>query len=150
MTTQATLLDRIQIEDLLIDYFQPLGSAGHDMTGFYTGDGVLDLNGRVYQGKRGIEQAYREAASAMGPGFKGKFHILMSNPKIVVNGETATADLIWTGIASETVKSPPHLVEQGREHDDLVKQAGRWLLRKRMITSDGGLPDFYARTYRDR
>ena len=86
----------------------------------------------------------------MGPGFKGKFHMLMNNPRIVVNGERATADLIWTGVASETVTSQPHLVEQGREHDELVKLAGHWLLKKRVITSDGGLPDFYAKTYRDR
>ena len=150
VTTEATLLDRVQIEDLLIAYYQPLGSGGSDMSGFYTDDGVLDLNGRVYQGKAGIEQAYRDAANAMGPSFKGKFHMLMNNPRIVVDGATATADLIWTGVASETVTSPPHLVEQGREHDELVKQQGRWLLKKRVITSDGGMPDFYAKTRRDR
>jgi hypothetical protein len=150
VTTQATLLDRIQIEDLLIAYYQPLGSGGGDMTAFYTEDGVLDLNGRVYQGKAGVKQAYRDAAAAMGPSFKGKFHILMNNPRIVVNGESATADLIWTGVASESATAQPHLVEQGREHDDLVKLAGHWLLKKRVITSDGGLPDFYAKTYRDR
>jgi hypothetical protein len=150
VTTEATLLDRIQIEDFLVAYYQPLGSGGEDMTVFYAGDSVLDLNGRVYQGKAGVRQAYRDAAGAMGPGFKGKFHILMNNPRIVVNGESATADLIWTGIASETVKSLPHLVEQGREHDELVKQSGQWLFKKRVITSDGGLPDFYAKTYRDR
>jgi len=150
VTTEATLLDRIQIEDLLIAYYQPLGSAGEDMTAFYTEDGVLDLNARVYQGKAGVRQAYKDAAAAMGPSFKGKFHMLMNNPRIVVNGESATADLIWTGVASETATSQPHLVEQGREHDELVKMAGRWLLKKRVITSDGGLPDFYANTYRDR
>lgn len=150
VTTQATLLDRIQIEDLLIAYYQPLGSAGEDMTAFYTEDGVLDLNARVYQGKAGVRQAYKDAAAAMGPSFKGKFHMLMNNPRIIVNGESATADLIWTGVASETATSQPHLVEQGREHDELVKLAGHWLLKKRVITSDGGLPDFYANTYRDR
>jgi hypothetical protein len=151
ITTQATLLDRIQIEDLLIAYYQPLGpGSGADMAQFYTEDGVLDLNNRVYQGKPGIRQAYKDAATAAGPSFKGKFHMLMSNPQIVVHGENATADLIWTGIASETVKAAPHLVEQGREHDELVKQDGRWLLKKRIITSDGGIPDFYAQTYKDR
>ena len=149
-TTEATLLDRIQIEDLLIAYYQPLGSGGEDMTAFYTEDGVLDLNGRVYRGKVGVRQAYKDAAAAMGPGFKGKFHMLMNNPRIVVTGDSATADLIWTGVASETPTSQPHLVEQGREHDDLVKLAGHWLLKRRVITSDGGLPDFYAKTYRDR
>ena len=124
--------------------------SGADMAQFYTEDGMLDLNNRVYQGKPGIRQAYKDAATAAGPSFKGKFHMLMSNPQIVVHGENATADLIWTGIASETVKAAPHLVEQGREHDELVKQDGRWLLKTRIITSDGGIPDFYAQTYKDR
>ena len=151
ITTQVTLLDRIQIEDLLIAYYQPLGpGSGADMAQFYTEDGVLDLNNRVYQGKPGIRQAYKDAATAAGPSFKGKFHMLMSNPQIAVHGDAATADLIWTGIASETVKAAPHLVEQGREHDELVKQDGRWLLKTRIITSDGGIPDFYAQTYKDR
>jgi hypothetical protein len=149
-TTETTLLDRIQIEDLLIAYYQPLGSGGEDMTAFYTEDGVLDLNGRIYRGKPGVRQAYADAARAMGPSFKGKFHMLMNNPRIVVNGKSATADLIWTGIASETETSQPHLVEQGREHDELVKQSGHWLLKNRVVTSDGGLPDFYAKTHRDR
>jgi len=150
ITTQATLLDRIQIEDLLVAYYQPLGSAAEDMSQFYAEDGVLDLNGRVYQGRKGVDQAYRDARAAQGLDFKGKFHMLMSNPRIVVSGDTATADVIWTGISSDTVKSAPHLVEQGREHDELVRQGGRWMLKKRVITSDGGIPDFYFQTYKER
>ncbi len=138
-TSAAALLDRIQIEDLLIDYYQPLGAAGSDMAQFYIDDGVLDLNGQVFHGKAEIQQIYQRATGAMDPKLKGKVHLLMSNPKIVVDGDTATADLIWTGYASETVTLPPYLVEQGREHDDLVKQAGRWLLKKRAVISDAGL-----------
>jgi hypothetical protein len=150
VTTQATLLDRIQIEDLLIAYYAPLGGGHEDFAGFYTSDGVLDINGRVYHGKAGIVQAYKDAGAAQGPDFKGKFHMLLTNPRIVVTGSTATADAIWTGVASDTPSARPHLVEQGREHDELVKQGGRWLIRHRMITSDGGLPPFYAKTYKNR
>ena len=149
-TTAANLLDRVQIEDLLVDYYAPLGSGGEDMTRWYTADGVLDLNGRVYQGRAGIEKAYKDAAVAAGSSFKGKFHMLMTNPRIEVHGDKATADLIWTGIDSETVKAQPHFVEQGREHDDLVKVGEDWLIARRLITSDGGIPDFYYQTYKDR
>ncbi len=95
-------------------------------------------------------KAYKDAGLAAGSAFKGKFHMLMTNPRIEVHGRTATADLIWTGVDSETVKAAPHFVEQGREHDDLVKVAGQWLITKRRITSDGGIPDFYYQTYKDR
>jgi hypothetical protein len=149
-TTAANLLDRVQIEDLLVDYYAPLGSGGEDMTRFYAPNGVLDINGRVYQGRAGVVKAYKDAGVAAGSSFKGKFHMLMTNPRIVVHGSTATADLIWTGIASTTVQSAPHLVEQGREHDDLVKLNGDWLITKRVITSDGGIPDFYYKTYKNR
>jgi hypothetical protein len=149
-TTQATLLDRVQIEDLLIAYYQPLGGSHEDFAAFYAPDCVLDINGRVYKGKAGIAQAYKDARAAQGPGFKGKFHMLMTNPRIVVRGRTATADAIWTGVSSATPKSTPAFVEQGHEHDELVKVGGRWLIKHRLVTSDGGLPDYYAATYKDR
>ena len=149
-TTAANLLDRVQIEDLLIDYYAPLGGTGEDMTHYYAPDGVLDINGRVYHGRKGVDQAYKDAAVAAGSSFRGKFHMLMTNPRIEVHGRRATADLIWTGIDSETIKSQPHFVEQGHEHDELVKVGGQWLISKRLITSDGGIPDFYAETFKAR
>lgn len=153
MTTAATLLDRIQIEDLLIAYYQPLGGdKGEDLSKFFVEDGTIDVNGRVYHGRAGITQAYKDAGAANGknPAFKGKFHMLMNNPRIVVKGNTATADVIWTGIVTASPKDTPHFAEQGREHDDLVKTGGRWMMTKRIITSSGGLADFYAPTYKDR
>jgi hypothetical protein len=151
ITTQATLLDRIQIEDFLISYYQPLGSGGgEDLAQYFTEDGTIDVNGRVYQGRAGVRQAYKDAGAARGPSFKGRFHMRMNNPRIVVTGDTATADLIWTGISSTALAAEPHLVEQGREHDDLIKKDGRWWIRKRVITSDGGLAPFYAQTRGDR
>jgi hypothetical protein len=47
------------------------------------------------------------------------------NLKIVVDGTSATPDVIWTGINSETVRAVPQFIEQGREHDELVKRDGR-------------------------
>ncbi len=76
--------------------------------------------------------------------------MLMTNPRIEVHGDHATADLIWTGIDSDTVRAAPHFVEQGHEHDELVKVGGEWLIARRLITSDGGIPDFYFQTYKDR
>ena len=74
----------------------------------------------------------------------------LTNLKIVVNGESATADVVWTGVNSETVKSAPPFIEQGREHDELVKRSGRWYFKRRVITSDGGLPAMFEKTYKQR
>jgi hypothetical protein len=152
-TTSANLLDRVQIEDLLVDYYQPLGGGKQeDLSSFFTDDGVIDVNGRVYSGRKGVAQAYKDAGAANNgnPTFKGKFVMLMNNPRIEVKGDTATADVVWTGVVSATPKDQPHFAEQGKEHDDLVKVKGEWMIRKRIITSTGGLAPFFQATYKDR
>jgi hypothetical protein len=148
-TTLATLLDRAQIEDLLVDYYGHLGGEDRGFGTYYIEDGVLDVNGIVAQGQQAIEDLYRRIAAGS-PRLPGKFNMLLTNPKIVVNGETATADVIWTGVNCETPKARPRFVEQGREHDELVKRGGRWYFKHRIITSDGGLPAMFEKTYRKR
>jgi hypothetical protein len=149
VTSLATLLDRAQIEDLLVDYYGQLGSGGKDFGDFYVEDGVLDVNGLVAQGQKGIEDLYKKVAEGT-PQRPGTFRMMLSNIKIVVNGATATADVLWTGVNSEAVKAVPQVIEQGREHDALVKRNGRWLFKHRVITSDGGLPPMFEKTYKAR
>ncbi len=149
-TTLATLLDRAQIEDLLVDYYGHLGSGGDRGFGaYYVPDGVLDVNGLVAQGEKPIEELYKKIA-AQSPALKGTFRMLLTNPMIVVNGDTATADVLWTGVISESVTATPHFVEQGREHDELVKRKGHWYFKHRVITSDGGLTPMFEKTYKAR
>ena len=61
-TTLETLLDKAQIEDMLVDYYAQLGSGRHDFGAFYVEDGVLDVNGLVAQGKKPIEDLYKKTA----------------------------------------------------------------------------------------
>lgn len=147
--TLTTLLDRAQIEDMLVDYYGHLGSGQSEFGAYYLPDGVLDVNGLVAQGQKPIEELYKKIAAGS-PHHKGTFRMLLTNPKIVVNGETATADVIWTGINSETPQSVPTFVEQGREHDELVKSHGHWYFKHRIISSDGGLPPMFEKTYKVR
>jgi SnoaL-like domain len=147
--TLATLLDRAQIEDMLVDYYSHLGSGGGSFGAFYVEDGVLDVNGIVAQGQKGIQDLYEKIAAGTPPR-PGTFRMMLSNLKIVVNGSTATADVLWTGVNSADVKAPPQFVEQGREHDELVKRDGHWRFKHRVITSDGGLPAMFEKTYQKR
>jgi len=147
--TAATLIDRAMIEDLLIDYYGQLGSGKHDFSYWFAPDGVLDVNGEVGQGKAGIEKIYKDTA-ARSAGRKGTFRMLLTNLRITVNGNTATADMIWTGLNNETVTSPTTVVEQGHEHDDLVKLDGRWVFKHRWVTSDGGMDPSLLKTYKQR
>ena len=144
-TTLTTLLDRAQIEDMLVEYYEVLSSGGTDFGSYYTDDAVLDVNGIVARGKGPIRSLYKTI-----PQSKGKVHVLITNPRIVVNGHSATADVIWTEVYSETHKALPQILEQGREHDELVKREGRWYLAKRMVTNDGGLPASLEKYYKKR
>jgi hypothetical protein len=153
LTSQATLLDRIQIEDMIIAYYAPLGSgAKEDLAAFFTEDGRIDVNGRVYIGRKGVAQAYADAGAANkgNPTFHGRFVMLLNNPRIVVTGATATIDAIWTGVVTAKPTDQPHFAEQGKEHDDLVKVNGRWMMKNRVITSIGGLAPFYVPTFKAR
>src|SRR5665811_1875603 len=59
IVTQATLLDRIQIEDMIVKYYVDM-SAGksHDLSQYYTEDAVLDVNGVIAKGQKAIEKLY--------------------------------------------------------------------------------------------
>jgi hypothetical protein len=148
-TTLTTLLDKAQIRDLLVDYYGQLGAGRDDFGAYYLEDGVLDVNGLVAQGKKPIEDLYKKTAEGT-PRRPGTFRMLLTNVKIVVNGSTAVADSIWTGINSKTVSAAPEFIEQGREHDELVKKDGRWYFKHRVITSDGGLPAMFEKSYKKR
>ena len=150
MTTQATLLDRVQIEDLIVSYYYNLGQGDAEAFGdYYTEDATFDVNGIVARGRAGIAGIYRQLAGA-GPGQGGTFHMLLSNPMIRVSGDAATAEFLWTGITNDTPKAPPRFVEQGREYDTLVKQNGAWRIRKRVVIADSGLPAIFDKTYTPR
>jgi SnoaL-like domain len=143
--TLSTLVDRAQIEDMLVEYYEVLSAGSGHFDSYYTDDAVLDVNGIVRRGKGPIDDLYKTI-----PKSKGTVHVLLTNPKIDVDGTSATADVIWTEIYSESHGAPPRILEQGREHDELVKQGGRWYLKKRVVTNDGGLPAALEKYYKAR
>ncbi len=149
VTTLSTLLDRAQIEDMLVNYYENFGVTDEKFGSYYLADGILDVNGLIARGEQQIEDLYKRTAEGT-PRRPGRFHMLISNPRIRVSGDTATADVVWTGIISDTPQSTPHFVEQGREHDELVKRNGRWYFKHRIITSDGGLPAMFEKSYKNR
>ena len=105
--------------------------------------------GSLRKAKHAIEELYQQVARGT-PRRPGTFRMLLTNLKIVVNGDSATADAIWTGVNSESVKAPPQILEQGRERDALVKRDGHWYFKHRVITTDGGLPAMFEKTYQKR
>ena len=149
----ATLADRIAIEDMVTRYYGNFGrsDAAEDFGAFYTEDAVFDVNGIVSTGREAIEAFYTESAEeADAPAAQGTFHMMISNPVIDVDGDTATASFFWTGVLNTAIQEPPRLLEQGREYDLLVRQDGAWRIKKRVVIADSGLPDRYMATYQPR
>jgi hypothetical protein len=58
--------------------------------------------------------------------------------------------VIWTGVMNDGVGEAPRLYEQGREDTELKKVDGRWLISRRYISSDSGVPDRFDQTYEPR
>ena len=148
-----SLADRIAIEDMVTRYYGNFGKqdAADDFGAFYTEDAVFDVNGIVSTGREAIEAFYTDTGDdEEAPAAQGTFHMIISNPVIDVNGDTATATFFWTGVMNETIEGRPVLWEQGREYDQLVREDGEWRIKKRVVIADSGLPERYAATYEPR
>ena len=149
-----TLVDRAAIEDLMVDYYSQIGSDNHDFSRFFTANGVLEVNGLVAKGKAEIVALY-DRAGGMGAESSddenkvptGKFNMMMSNLKVAVQGDTATATLLWFSIVSPKLTDPPAVTEHGHDTTDLVRQNGHWLINKRVVFSDGGMPEGLLQPY---
>lgn len=136
-TTLQTLLDKQQIQDMLVDYYAHLGKGEEDFGHYYLPDGVINVNGLKGQGEAAIKDVYKKIAAGT-PKRPGVFKMLLTNVSIVVTGNTAKAQTLWTGITSATISGPPTFAEQGTETDDLTKVNGQWLFKLRVITSNAG------------
>lgn len=149
--TQA-LIDRVAVEDMVVEYYAHLGGGEAGAFGDYFAEGaVFDVNGLIATGREEIEDLYGaigEGDDAIGS--RGKFHMLLSNPVIKVDGDSATAQFVWTGVLNSEIGEPPVIVEQGREYDQLTKVEGKWLFTHRVVVADSGMPELYAATYEAR
>ncbi len=143
--TQSTLLDRIVIEDLMVSYYTVLTAEDrHEIGSYFTEDAVLVANDIVLDGRATIQDLYDHSRDPRIPPGK-TYHMLLGNPRISVAGDKATMDAIWTGVISDSVKAAPRVLEQGTEHTEFVKRNGRWLIAKRTIKTEGGMPDRIVR-----
>jgi ketosteroid isomerase-like protein len=152
--TMETLLDRIQIEDLLTRYYYDLSrSNAHELSQYFTEDALLDVDGTIAKGRAEIAKLYQNPAPepkqpAPAPG--RRMHMLLTNPVITIKGNTAAAHVLWTGVMNEGIGKLPQVVEQGREDTELVKQNGKWLIKRRYITADGRMPNRFDKNYKPR
>jgi uncharacterized protein (TIGR02246 family) len=131
-----TLVDRLQIEDLITRYYNNFGKENaENFADFYADDAELILGDRHFKGRDGIMQAYGRA-----PGQEPRprpvrysFVVSVSNEIIVVHGETATAQLVYTEYEMEKQGDAPKVTRQGHEYGTFVKVNGHWRYKTREI-----------------
>jgi len=151
LVSEETLLDRIQIEDLMVRYYADMGEvSGQEMARYFTEDGVLDVNNMVFEGRDEIAAIYSKEGEETGEDYEGVVHTLVTNAIVNVDGDEATIWLIWTNVINDNIRRAPRFLEQGRDYTELVKRDGRWLIDHRYVTSDGGAPAYWTQKYKER
>src|SRR5215470_10750417 len=152
MTAQS-LIDRQLILDQITRYYYNFGKADRQSEeSFYAEDGELILGARHYKGREGIKQAYNRApaapaagaapaAAAAPPRERTAFNVTIDNPLIIVHGDTATSQVIFTEYRQEKVGDPMKMTTQGKEYATWVKVKGQWLYKTRQIASGSNPPE---------
>jgi len=157
MTAQS-LIDRQLIQDQITRYYYNFGKVDRQSEeSFYAEDGELILGTRHYKGKEGIKQAYNRApaappagaapaaaaapAVAAAPRERTAFNVAIENPLIIVHGDTATSQVIFTEYRQEKLGDPMKMTTQGKEYATWVKVNGQWLYKTRQIASGSNPPE---------
>lgn len=164
MTVQS-LIDRQLILDQITRYYYNFGKAERqNEESFYAEDGELILGTRHYKGREGIKQAYNRtpaappadatpaagaapaagavpAAAAAPPRERTAFNVTIDNPLIIVHGETATSQVIFTEYRQDKAGDPMKMTTQGKEYATWVKVKGQWLYKTRQIASGSNPPE---------
>ena len=143
--TAETLVDRLQIQDLITRYYNNFGRENaENFADFYAEDAELILGERHFKGRNGIMEAYGRApgqAPRPPPPPRFSFIVAVDNPLIVVHGNTATAQLVYTEYVIEKQGDQVKVITQGKEYSNFVKVAGHWRYKTRLIRSGTELPE---------
>jgi hypothetical protein len=151
--TAQSLIDRQLILDQITRYYYNFGKADRqNEESFYAEDGELILGTRHYKGREGIKQAYNRApaapptgaapaAAATPPRERTAFNVTIDNPLIIVHGDTATSQVIFTEYRQEKAGDPMKMTTQGKEYATWVKVKGQWLYQTRQIASGSNPPE---------
>jgi len=122
------LEDRDAIHQLFIDYGHFLDAG--DLDGYA---GLFALEGEVLLGPVGRAKGrdnIRELMSKALDGRVGTAYHIISGPRVALDGDRATAEVMWS-VISRDADGKPHLTSTGRHIDDLVRESGVWRIAKR-------------------
>jgi ketosteroid isomerase-like protein len=150
-----SMQDRVAIEQVWAKYAQALDTADPELyASLFTSDAYLEVDGKPFKGRDAIQAMIRDIRhklqvdkvppDAHGRRF-GPIRHLLSNLSVELKGDHATSESYWTEIISngknaQGVGNPPAVLKMGRYEDELVKQNGKWLYSRRIISGDLQMP----------
>ena len=122
------LEDRDAIHQLFVDYGRHLDAGDLDAYA-----ALFAEDGEVVLGPMGQASGRANIRALMGGLLDGKaganYHII-SSPRVQLDGDHASSEVMWTVIARDQ-DGKPKLTSMGRHVDQLVREDGRWRIAQR-------------------
>ena len=158
-----TIEDRNEIHDLIMRYTLGLDTADPDLyASVFTEDAHLNVAGLDFYGHKPIKemlvgirakQPLGRVPDPHGYIFGAVRHVC-TNLMMDIKGDTAKVESYCVEIASSGRNEkgqglPQRIINVCRYQDDLVRQNGKWLIKKRLIIGDlyGKLPELDMNVY---
>jgi hypothetical protein len=141
--TPEILVERAEILDQITRfYYNILNPDPQSFRQFFTEDGELRLGPtRIHRGED-IASAYVRQPDNFNAN-AASFNILIGNPLITVNGNTATSKVTFTEVLLEKEGGLPRIVVSAREYATWEKVDGTWLYKRRHIYAGTTPPDWW-------
>jgi len=120
--------DLLDIQQLFVDYGRYLDAgdfAAYSRLFARDGEVLLGPMGRA-TGPEAIEALMTKVLA----GQVGATYHLVTSPVVALEGDTATAEVMWTVVARDAADQP-HVTMMGRHIDRLVREDGRWRFQRR-------------------
>jgi ketosteroid isomerase-like protein len=136
--------DRAEIENISARYMVAVDSGDIEtVMSTWADDGVLDWIGGVENGKDAIRKAMSNFGGAAILGTmpadaktRQRTRHQIMNHVIDVNGNTAKTTAYWFAMTNNTPQKDVQLLYMGHYEDELVKQNGKWLFKKRKVYNE--------------
>jgi uncharacterized protein (TIGR02246 family) len=132
--TLRELADHEEIRRIFVEYARYLDAADHaGYASLFARDGVMAAQLGEAVGPAAIEAALDAALSPqVRATFPSAVHV-MNNQSIDVDGDTATTAVLWFYLTTDG-DGVPMVLQAGRYTDEVVREDGRWKLKRHDIT----------------
>jgi ketosteroid isomerase-like protein len=136
--------DRAEIENISARYMSAVDAGDIEtVMSTWADDGVLEWIGGIENGKAAIRKAMSNFGGAAIIGTlpadaktRQRTRHQIMNHVIDVSGNTAKTTAYWFAMTNNTPQKDVQLLYMGHYEDELVKQNGKWLFKKRKVFNE--------------